>query len=649
MKNLRPLAVFSAALMGLLAFAVSGTAGASTTGRAPPVPGQHSRAHGVVSAPQTLRALVAAYALFRDIPAGDVSVVRPGTVRTAYDRSTKTYWATASFLPSTRASTAVLLGFQDGGSTGLFSRHGSAQWRMIGYGSQPVSCSSSLPAAVRRSWHASTSECDRISGDRTRSGPLARPDISSAADPLTIAVVAEQNVGVGDTPASTSFSFDCDPFTTLVGVGASTSGCGVDPRFKVQNENEQWCSDFSKYVWEQGGVTADLSTLDPASASFYQWALDQGQHPSFDSGTPQVGDAIVFYPSSDKAPNATFADHVGLVVGVNSNGTLNLVNGDFSGSTNITVQQNDNISVGSWAASIYGSGEHWIYVSPGVVGEVVLRANTGHLFTYDPSTNGHVDANLGMAAGTSPAIAAGSGGFEVALQANTGHLFIYNPQTSGHVDAGLGMAAGTSPAIAAAPGGGFEVAFQANTGHLFIYNPQTNSHVDTGLGMAAGTSPSIAGSEVAFQANTGHLLTYDPATNGHVDAGLGMAAGTSPSIAGSGVAFQANTGHLFIYDPSTNGHVDAGLGMAAGTSPSIAGSGVAFQANTGHLFIYDPSTNGHVDAGLGMAAGTSPSIAGSEVAFQANTGHLFTYDPATNGHVDAGLGMTAGTSPSMSN
>ncbi len=286
---------------------------------------------------------------------------------------------------------------------------------------------------------------------------------------------------------------------------------------------------------------------------------------------------------------------------------------------------------------------------PGVVGEVVLRANTGHLFTYDPSTNGHVDANLGMAAGTSPAIAAGSGGFEVALQANTGHLFIYNPQTSGHVDAGLGMAAGTSPAIAAAPGGGFEVAFQANTGHLFIYNPQTNSHVDTGLGMAAGTSPSIAGSEVAFQANTGHLLTYDPATNGHVDAGLGMAAGTSPSIAGSGVAFQANTGHLFIYDPSTNGHVDAGLGMAAGTSPSIAGSGVAFQANTGHLFIYDPSTNGHVDAGLGMAAGTSPSIAGSEVAFQANTGHLFTYDPATNGHVDAGLGMTAGTSPSMSN
>lgn len=72
----------------------------------------------------------------------------------------------------------------------------------------------------------------------------------------------------------------------------------------------------------------------------------------------------MFYPGSDTAPNASYADHVGLVVGVNSNGTLNLDNGDFVGSTNITVQANDDVSVASWAASIWGSAEHWIYVSP---------------------------------------------------------------------------------------------------------------------------------------------------------------------------------------------------------------------------------------------------------------------------------------------
>jgi hypothetical protein len=369
-------------------------------------------------------------------------------VRTANDHSTKTRWATASFFPSARASAAVLLGFQDGGSTGVFSRQGSARWKMVGYGSQPVAaCSVSLPATVRRAWHASSSECGQISGAGTGSGRTASPDISGAVDPATIAEVAQRNVGVGDTPASTSFSHDCNPFTTLVDVGASTAGCGVDPTFGVQDENEEWCADFAKWVWEQGGVTADLGTLDPSAASFYQWALDQGQDPAFDSGTPQVGDAIVFYPGSDTAPNSTYADHVGLVVGVNSNGTLNLVNGDFQGSTNITAQANTTSpSLSSWAASIWGTGEQWIYVSP-VGSETAFQANTGDLWIYTPTNTGNRNTGLGMAAGTSPAIAASSSGFETAFQADTGDLWIYTPTNTGNRNTGLGMAPGTSPAI----------------------------------------------------------------------------------------------------------------------------------------------------------------------------------------------------------
>ena len=626
--------------------------------------GQHSRAQGTDAASRTARALIAAYASFRHIPAGDVSGVRPGSVRTAYARATRTYWATASFLPSARASARVLLGFQDGGSIGVFSSRESSRWRMVGYGSQPVSCSASLPAAVRSSWYASSSECGRVSGNHTRPRRLATPGISGAVDPQTIAEVAEQNVGVGDTPASTSFSFDCNPFTTLVGAGASTSGCGTDPKFKVQNRNEQWCADFTKWVWEQGGVTADLNALTPQSATFYQWALDQGQHPSFDSGTPQVGDAIVFYPAADKAPNSTYADHVGIVVGVNSNGTLNLVNGDFAGSTNITVQQNNNVSPASWAGGIWGSGEHWIYVSPGGGYQIAFQANNGHLWYDTPANSGHRDTGLGMATDTSPSIAVSG---EVAFQANNNHLWLYDPSTGGNRDTGLGMEGGTSPAIVSLAGGGYEIAFQANTGILWLNNPSTGKSINTGLGMEPGTSPAITavagGSyEVAFQANNNHLWYYTPANSGHRDTGLGMDSGTSPAItATSGgspeIAFQANNNHLWYYTPTNSGSRDTGLGMDITSSPAIVslpggGYEIAFQANNFHLWLYTPANSGSRDTGLGMDAASSPAITAStsgspEAAFRANNNHLWYYTPANPGNRDTGLGMAPDSSPAL--
>jgi hypothetical protein len=181
-----------------------------------------------------------------------------------------------------------------------------------------------------------------------------------------------------------------------------------------------------------------------------------------------------------------------------------------------------------------------------------------------------------LAAGAPPAEAASytTGGYQVAMQANTGHLFAYDPQDNAHKDANLGMAAGSSPSVAPGP----EMAFQASTGHLYLYHPADNVSRDVGLGMAAGTSPAIDGQpgdryEVAFQANTGHLFVYDTSANKATDSGLGMAAGTSPSIVrlpggGYQVAFQASTGHLFTYNPQNNTHTDTALGMASKTSPA---------------------------------------------------------------------------------
>jgi hypothetical protein len=78
------------------------------------------------------------------------------------------------------------------------------------------------------------------------------------------------------------------------------------------------------------------------------------------------------------------------------------------------------------------------------------------------------------------------------FQANTGQLFAYSSTKGEWANTALGMAAGTSPSIAAGSGGGWEVAFRANTGQLFTYSSTRGEWANTGLGVASGTSPSIA-------------------------------------------------------------------------------------------------------------------------------------------------------------
>jgi hypothetical protein len=176
---------------------------------------------------------------------------------------------------------------------------------------------------------------------------------------------------VADNPPVTSFSQpDCNPYTTLVGnpLGASSSHCKTSSNGSyfqnVQDVSEFWCADFSKWVWEKGGVTSGLGTLTPSAASFYAWGVKHGEHIPF-GGTPKVGDAVILYPPSTSAPNGTYADHVGIVTAVHSNGTLNLVNGDFLGPANISVQYNTNVKISTWASQVEGNqGEKWAFVSP---------------------------------------------------------------------------------------------------------------------------------------------------------------------------------------------------------------------------------------------------------------------------------------------
>jgi hypothetical protein len=136
------------------------------------------------------------------------------------------------------------------------------------------------------------------------------------------------------------------------------------------------CADFAKWVWRRGGVTKDLDALTPGANSFYGWGKAAGDVLTPDGSNAAAGDAVVFYPDGALSSSGlTTADHVGIVVAVHSNGTVDLVNGDFLGPKNITVQRDDNVSVATWAAGIWGEDEQWMYISPFGASAVGAGAN----------------------------------------------------------------------------------------------------------------------------------------------------------------------------------------------------------------------------------------------------------------------------------
>lgn len=320
-------------------------------------------------------ALAQAWEAGRHVPGSAVAGLRTGTLHTGTADGEQ--WAIAGFLPARSAKAQVSAAFQDSASTGVFSRSGDKPWHLVGttlYG-----CGDGLPAALKTAWDLGTpalcteSASQQVAAAKSalaalppRSGanPPATTPAQLAALPQTIASIALSQVGVDDNPVVPDFSgVDCDPYSTIVaGFSADSDGCGYDSSFKVENENETWCADFNKWVWQQAGITADMNTLNAGAVSFYTWATQQGQAPKLDTGTPQVGDSILFY---NPASYPGFADHVGIVTSVGSDGTIDMVNGDFAADPDVHVEYDTGITdLSAFAASVEGPGEEWAIVTP---------------------------------------------------------------------------------------------------------------------------------------------------------------------------------------------------------------------------------------------------------------------------------------------
>jgi hypothetical protein len=306
------------------------------------------------------RVLVQAYLSGRHLPVGAVAGIRARSLRAASVAGTR--WAIADFTPSASAAPKVQAEFQDGGSAGIFSRAAGQPWQLVRTG--PYGCGHGLSARVRRALDLPAAViCQAPIATQRRAAAAARTTASTIGQ--SIANIALAQVGVSDTPAVTSFDgVDCDPYTPMVGaLSPNADGCGLDSNFKLEDENEEWCSDFARWAWQQAGVTADMSAINAGAGSFYDWGAAQHEPLRVDAGTPAPGDAVVFFPPGDIATPA-YADHVGIVTAVNSGGTVNLVNGDFLGTSNISVQYNTKISLTSWAAEIWGPGEQWVLIAP---------------------------------------------------------------------------------------------------------------------------------------------------------------------------------------------------------------------------------------------------------------------------------------------
>ncbi len=99
-------------------------------------------------------ALTAAFVAFTHLPAPEIAGTEPGSVYYAYDPSTSTYWALASFVPTSTASQQTEVALQDGGGMGIFSRKGDSAWTMLSTGFVPFCASkTALPSAVISLWN----------------------------------------------------------------------------------------------------------------------------------------------------------------------------------------------------------------------------------------------------------------------------------------------------------------------------------------------------------------------------------------------------------------------------------------------------------------------------------------------------------------
>ncbi|HUC36051.1 MAG TPA: CHAP domain-containing protein [Acidimicrobiales bacterium] len=106
---------------------------------------------------------------------------------------------------------------------------------------------------------------------------------------------------------------NCNGYTAYFGRG-STAGCAPG------TSAEEWCSDFSQWVWTLNGI--DTAGITGYAFTFVQWGENHGTFQPGSTNSPEPGDAVVWGSMAQG-----YAAHVGLVVGV-KDGDIDMVSGN---------------------------------------------------------------------------------------------------------------------------------------------------------------------------------------------------------------------------------------------------------------------------------------------------------------------------------
>ena len=131
-----------------------------------------------------------------------------------------------------------------------------------------------------------------------------------------------------------------DPNLPRCGGGTSSVGAAVVATAQAQvgngpsiytsaagySSDTNWCSLFVSWVWRQNGIPAPY---DIYSGDLFYWSLNRGQAHYGISGM-KPGDAV-FFGDGPQAPSGSYVPsvHVGIVKSVNSNGTINTIEGNY--------------------------------------------------------------------------------------------------------------------------------------------------------------------------------------------------------------------------------------------------------------------------------------------------------------------------------
>ncbi|WP_203787674.1 CHAP domain-containing protein, partial [Longispora fulva] len=129
-----------------------------------------------------------------------------------------------------------------------------------------------------------------------------------------------------------------------------------------------WCADFAGWVWANAGDhSIDVNTLTQGSWTFYNYGKNHGTLHTDPNYRPQIGDAAVYNATVDANGYASHADHVGLVTKTNTDGSIEITNGNFGTDNTTSTVLTEVISAAQVPVGSYQSGEGKTvsaYVSP---------------------------------------------------------------------------------------------------------------------------------------------------------------------------------------------------------------------------------------------------------------------------------------------